>query len=123
MNSRIRQFTNKLAMRLLALLGFSSTFAFMACYGPPPKDHYTEAFPGEINAPRDSSQQEVTVSSNGRWTVTGVPDFVRVDTTDGEGVTTLHVTVLPNEGDSLRQGVIVIEGEDTIQAIHITQEA
>lgn len=33
-----RQFGNKLLARLLTILGFSSTFAFMACYGPPPED-------------------------------------------------------------------------------------
>ena len=38
MKEKKRTFTNKLLTGLLTLLGFSSTFAFMACYGPPPQD-------------------------------------------------------------------------------------
>jgi len=38
---RMRRLFNKMVPKLLTLLGFSSTLAFMACYGPAPA-HYNE---------------------------------------------------------------------------------
>jgi len=37
----MRRLFSKLVPKLLTLLGFSSTLAFMACYGPAPA-HYNE---------------------------------------------------------------------------------
>jgi hypothetical protein len=38
MKARLRRICNKLLTSLLTLLGFGCTFAFMACYGPPPQE-------------------------------------------------------------------------------------
>ena len=38
MGTKIREFSNKLILRMLTLLGFSSTLAFMACYAPAMSD-------------------------------------------------------------------------------------
>lgn len=50
MKKRIRRLYNKLLTMLLTLLGFGSTFAFMACYGPPPQNVNYIDTPADIDS-------------------------------------------------------------------------
>ena len=42
MNTKIRRFYKALWPKLLLLLGFGTTFTFMACYGPTPTQYQHE---------------------------------------------------------------------------------
>lgn len=49
MKRGIKKWYNKLLTQLLTLLGFGSTFTFMACYGPPPDElDYLEVNPDSV---------------------------------------------------------------------------
>lgn len=103
--------SRRLAAKVLTLLGFSSSFVFMACYGTPPTDYRFEAFPGDIVLDaEEGSEAEITISADGQWEATAVPSFVSLSDSSGVGTSVVTVrSVGDNHGDALSDSVIVVE--------------
>jgi len=125
MKSRLRKISNRIITRVLTLLGFSSSLAFMACYGPPPTDNFLDVFPGEVDlgaVPGDS--QEVTVVAQGQWEATHVPSFVSLSDSAGSDRTTIVMSSTEaNDSGGVRRDSIVIESADGVATVYVNQQS
>jgi hypothetical protein len=108
-----RSLSRRFAAKLLTLLGFSSSFVFMACYGPPPTDYRFEVFPGDLVLDADAgSEAEITIATDGQWEATAVPSFVSLSDSSGVGTTVVTVrTVGDNRDSANNDSVIVVESD------------
>ncbi len=124
MRSRLRKLCNRIITRVLTLLGFSSSLAFMACYGPPPSDDYIEVFPGELDmTSRQDVDEEVTIVTDGNWKARHIPPFVSLSDTAGTGRTTIFLTATEaNQDKTSRLDSLVIESEKGDAVVHISQQ-
>lgn len=112
MESKFKKLANKLIRRVLTLLGFSSTLAFMACYAPAMSDRILDVDPDTISFDAGGKEkQEVYVRAQKDWSVVEKAEFVELTSTSGKGDASVQVEAAPNEG-SERQGLIVFEAED-----------
>ena len=122
MNTSVKKFANKLIRRVLTLLGFSSSLAFMACYGPAMSDQILEVNPDTIRFNASGEEkQDVQVRTQEEWTVVEQSKFVELNTTKGEGNENVQVVATPNDQKSERQGLIVFEaGTDSTETVRDT---
>lgn len=111
----------RLLPRLLTLLGFSSTFAFMACYGPAPSDYHLEVFPGNVDLSEEDPTDTVTVSADGEWTFTDIPDFVALSDTTGYGTANVAITLTRRPGPAAAvTETMTVEGRNSVSAVSVT---
>lgn len=113
MESKIKKFANKLIRRMLVLLGFSSTFAFMACYAPAMNDDTLDVTPDEIVFEADADTLQLEVYAYEKWMVVESPDFVTLDKEWGRGEDVIEVIASPNPGNEPRSGLIVVHLPNT----------
>ena len=106
-----RKWYETLLTRLLTLLGFSSTFAFMACYAPPTEDYdYLVVNPSELLFLAEGGMQSVHIETEDKWEVNFSSNFVNVTPTMGEGRSNIFVTARRNEEEHGRDELIQIRG-------------
>lgn len=123
MNAKFRELANKVIRRVLTVLGFSSTLAFMACYGPAMGDCTLEVDPDTIQFDADGEQkQEVMVRARQEWKVVEHAEFVKLTSLDGRGDVNVQVEAEPNEKKRAREGIIVFEAEDTVDSTGVVRD-
>lgn len=123
MNTSIKKFANKLIRRVLTLLGFSSSLAFMACYGPAMSDQILEVSPDTIRFNASGKEKkDVQVHTQEEWTVVEHSEFVELNTTKGEGNENVQVVAKPNDQKSERQGLIVYSTETVRDTVIVVQD-
>lgn len=122
-NNPSRSLSRRFAAKVLTLLGFSSSFVFMACYGTPPTDYRFEVFPGDLVLDADAgSKAEITVSADGQWKATAVPSFVSMSDSSGIGTSVVTVRAVgDNHGNALSDSVIVVESAGERVEVHVAQ--
>lgn len=109
MNSIIKKCFDKLLVRLLTLIGFSSSFTFMACYAPPPEDlDYLEINPASLHFLEEGGTATVNVQSENRWSVFGMPHWMYVTPMEGYQNGNILITISPNESSSARSSILTI---------------
>lgn len=122
MKEKLIKLYNKTITKVLTALGFSTTFVFMACYGPPPTDYYLEVFPGDLDLDAEGRDTSITVSTRGQWSVSENSPFVSVMPSGGEGTDDVVLTIEPNLDDTVRYAQITITGEDSEMTLTVTQQ-
>lgn len=106
-----RKWLDKLLSRLLTLLGFSSTFAFMACYAPPMEDlDYLEVNPSLLSFPAEGGIQSIHIETEDKWEIGVSNNFVNVKPTAGKGESSFYVTARPNEEEHSRNAFVIAHG-------------
>ena len=122
MKTNFKKFANKLIRRVLTLLGFSSSLAFMACYGPAMSDQILEVNPDTIRFNASGKEkQNIQVLTQEPWKVVEQSKFVELNITKGEGNKNLEIVATPNDQKRERQGLIVVEaGNDSTGIVHDT---
>ncbi len=110
MKTAFNRFFNRFWAKVLTLLGFGSSFAFMACYGVPPTDYQLEIFPGDIELDAvEGSEAEITVSTNEEWEATVIPSYISLSDSSGTGTTVVTLRAeSANQEDARRDTVVVI---------------
>ena len=113
----------RMAAKVLTLLGFSSSFVFMACYGVPPTEYRFEVFPGDLVLDADEgSEAELTVYTDGDWAATAVPSFVSLSDSSGAGTSVVTVrTTGDNHGSAPADSVIVLEADGERLEVPVAQ--
>lgn len=112
MKEKLNGWYRKLLSRLLTLLGFGSTFGFMACYGPAPEDYdyHVKVFPDHLFFDADNSKPErISVATDGEWIVTEVTPFMTVGSQKGNRNSMLTVQANDNTSGHDREGIIVVQ--------------
>lgn len=95
---------------MLTILGFSSTFTFMACYAPPPGDtDYIDVSEEELKFPAAGGCRSVVVVTETEWHFLNDKNyFLYVSPTSGKGPAILTVNVEPNNNANLREAYIFL---------------
>ncbi|MCR5679029.1 MAG: BACON domain-containing protein [Prevotella sp.] len=110
MSNKLNQFANKLIRRLLTVLGFSSTFAFMACYAPAMSGDIIDVEPDTIRFEGDDVEEvRVEVNSRDKWEIVSIPSYVNVSTTSGKGNDVVTLSALPNDSQMERSDIVVFQ--------------
>lgn len=124
-NTFFARFGRRITAKVLTLLGFSSSFAFMACYGPPPTDHYLEIFPGDILLDAaEGSEAELTISTDEDWEATVIPSYISLSDSSGVGTTVLTVRAESrNTDDALRDTVMQVSTPHGELTVNVSQNA
>ena len=114
---------NKLIQKVLGWFGLgSSAFLFMACYGPATDDYHLVTMPDQIELPKEEGGSDFfTIVTNGDWEITDIPDFTSVSTTRGSGSQKIDVKSKENTSTDMREGYIVVKGEENTKKVHVTQ--
>ena len=106
-----KKWLDKLLARLLTLLGFSSTFTFMACYAPPPEDlDYISLSNSALHFMAEGGSQTVEVRTEDEWVVNGGGDFFNVYPKAGKGNSLFMVDVMENTTTSVRRSMLLVNG-------------
>ena len=122
MKEKLIKLYNKTITKVLTALGFSTTFVFMACYGPPPTDYYLEVFPGDLDLDAEGRDTSITVSTQGSWTISEESSFVSVTPSGGEGTDDVMLSIEPNTDDTVRYAQITITGEGSEMTLNVVQQ-
>ena len=77
----------------------------------------------QINFSADGGSQEVTITSNTHWTITGKPNWVRISKTEGDGNGSIIVSVDSNTDNHNRETTLTFKGEQISRQLKITQDA
>ena len=110
MSNKLNQFANKLIRRLLTVLGFSSTFAFMACYAPAMSVEVIDVQPDTIRFGGDDAEEAgIEVNSREKWEIVSIPSYVNVSTTSGDGNDVVTLSALPNDSQMERSDIVVFQ--------------
>jgi len=126
MEKRFRKWYDKLLSRLLTILGFSSTFAFMACYAPPPEElDYLSVNPLEFHFSSEGGTGHMNISTEDEWRIYGVPSFISVSPLTGKGDSYVYIAVDRNREKYGRVGAFSVEGirGKTNRTVSYTQES
>lgn len=126
MKKTFRKWYDKLLSRLLTILGFSSTFAYMACYAPPPEElDYLSVNPLEFHFPSEGGMRNMNISTEDAWRFSGVPSFISVSPITGKGDSYVCIAVDKNREKYGRSGTFSVEGirGKTNQTVFYTQES
>lgn len=108
---RFRYWFDKFLAKLLTLLGFSSTFAFVACYAPPPEDlDYLHLSPSALKFLAEGGSHPIFIDTEDHWVLNSSRSFISVSETQGKGSTTLSVMADPNLTEEERYGEILVRG-------------
>lgn len=122
MKSRFNKWFDKLLVRMLTLLGFSSSFVFMACYAPPPDEFdYLDIYPSSLHFPAEGGSEKVSVHTESQWNITNVPGFVNVYPTQGKGNSEFTITAMENFSISGRTGAFYVQGGKETVSMYIQQ--
>ena len=76
-----------------------------------------------LNIAAEGESVEVTLTSNGDWTVDVCPEWLTVNPTSGNGNATLTLTVPLNDTDATRSGEVHVSTKDNAASLTVTQEA
>lgn len=111
----------RLLPKVLTLLGFSSTFAFMACYGPAPSGYHLEVFPSNVDLSEEEPTDTVTVATDGEWAFTNIPEFVELSDTTGHGTANVAITLTRRPGPAAAvTETMTVEGRNSVSAVSVT---
>lgn len=99
---------DKLLTLLLNLLGFSSTFAFMACYAPPPEDLDYYVDQSELYFPSEGGERVINISGRGRWQISGIPSYISVTPMMGNGDSHVLVSACENYESASRSAILFV---------------
>lgn len=124
MKKAILHWYDKLLSLLLSIMGFGGTFVLMGCpveYGPDPD--FINVHPDKLVFPAEGGvKEEITISTEGKWTITQIPTFVSVSETSGNGNSHVYVTAEKNDSYLSRQAVITIGKDVEIVTVTIYQQ-
>ena len=109
MSKKLNQFANKLIRRVLTILGFSSTFAFMACYAPAMSEDILDVEPDTIRFEDNAAEARVKVSSREKWEIVNIPSYVNASNTSGDGNMVVSLSVEPNDQQTERSDIVVFQ--------------
>ena len=111
MKERFYKWLDKLLVKMLTILGFSSTFAFMACYAPPPEDlDYINLSNSYLHFMAEGGSQTVEVRTEDEWVVNGGGDFFNVYPKAGKGNSLFTVDVMENTMTGSRARELLVQG-------------
>ena len=89
-------------------------------YGP--DTNFIKVHPDKLLFPADGGvQEEITISTEGGWTITQIPTFVSVSETSGNGNSHVYVTAEKNDSYSSRQAAITVQNAEEIVTVTIYQ--
>lgn len=114
---------NVLLTKALTLLGFSSPFALVACYGTPTRGYDAEVAVeiSELSAHKGDSTT-LSIVAEGKWEIVSVPDFATVSQDSGDGAAWITVKAIDdNLTDECREGEIVYRDDSGEQSIPLSQ--
>jgi len=120
-----RKWYEKLLARLLTLLGFSSTFAFMACYAPPTEEYdYLEVNPFSLSFPAEGGDRSVHIETENKWEVSVSNRFFDITPITGVGSSNIFVRASRNEEEYSREALVQVRElrGGTSQYITVWQE-
>ncbi len=108
---------------MLTLIGFSSTFTFMACYAPPPPDGNISISPSSLSFTANGGVQTVTVQSDEAWTASPTSPYVTVTYSSGTGKQSYAlVMVEPNYDTESRNCFVSFRCSSVLANLTIKQE-
>ena len=113
----------RLLPKVLTLLGFSSTFAFMACYGPAPSGYHLEVFPSNVDLSEEEPTDTVTVATDGEWAFTNIPEFVELSDTTGHGTANVAIKLTRRpDSDAAKNAtdILTVEGSATVASVSVS---
>lgn len=114
---------DNILVRMLTLIGFSSTFTFMACYAPPPPDDNISISPTSLNFTANGGEQVVTVQSDEAWTASTTSPDVTVTYSSGTGKQSYAlVKVDPNYYTESRYYLVSFRCSSVLVDLTIKQE-
>ena len=76
-----------------------------------------------LNIAAEGESVEVTLTSNGDWTVDVCPEWLTVNPTSGNGNATLMFTAPLNDTEATRSGEVHVSTKDNAASLTVTQEA
>lgn len=76
-----------------------------------------------LNIAAEGESVEVTLTSNGDWTIDACPEWLTVNPTSGNGNATLTLTAPLNDTDATRSGEMHVSTKDNAATLTVTQEA
>ena len=76
-----------------------------------------------LNIAAEGESVEVTLTSNGDWTIDACPEWLTVDPTSGNGNATLTFTAPLNDTEATRSGEVHVSTKDNTASLTVTQEA
>ena len=114
---------DNLLVKMLTLIGFSSTFAFMACYAPPLPDGNISISPTSLSFTANGGEQTVTVQSDEAWTASTMSPYVTVTYSSGTGKQSYAlVKVEPNYYTESRYCSVSIRSSSDLKMLTIKQD-
>ena len=91
----------------VALLSLSVLFILSGCKDDPIPDSLTVNPNALADVVADGQTQEITVKSTVKWTVSGAPEWIKVNPSTGDaGETKVSINVLPNEKGEKRDATL-----------------
>ena len=76
-----------------------------------------------LNIAAEGESVEVTLTSNGDWTIDACPEWLTVNPTSGNGNATLTLTAPLNDTEATRSGEMHVSTKDNAATLTVTQEA
>lgn len=106
--------------RLLALLA-AFVLAVAACEPDEPEKITVSVSPTSLNFNADGGSQQISVTSNGAWTVRVDGGWMTLSTVSGSGNGSFEVKVDANDGDA-RQGSLTVSTADNSVVVTVSQQ-
>ena len=75
----------------------------------------------EIFFESEASDTKLTITCNGDWTATNIPDWCEISPSSGEKESEITVSVSDNNGEEVRTAEIILSWENASESIVITQ--
>ena len=107
--------------RLLALLA-AFVLAVASCEPDEPEKITVSVSPTSLNFNADGGSQQISVTSNGAWTVRVDGSWMTVSTVSGAGNGSFEVKVEANDGEA-RQSSLTLSTADNSATVSVTQAA
>ena len=79
-----------------------------------PNSEQVSFSPSSLSFTADGGSQEVTITSNTHWSITGLSSWIELSKSEGEGNGSINIKVLPNTTSDSREAVLTIKGSGGI---------
>lgn len=122
----IKPITKEWYMKCLnSLLAIMTVLVVLACSEDKTSDVQLNVSTTELYYNIEGGEQVLIVTSDGDWTISNIPDWIRLSAVSGVGSKDVKVTAVPNETGVLRRGEFVIRTSDNnrIITIKVSQSA